>query len=312
MLISIIIPVYNAEDHILTCIESSFSQNYKNIEVICIDNNSTDNSLQILEQAKKLYPQLIVLEEKRPGACAARNKGLSVAGGEWIQFLDADDKILNSKLAHQAKLIRNSAPLIAAASITMNRNETKSMLHVYPRKNVWVSLAKVQLGNTCSNLFSRKWLLKVGGWDDNLKSSQEYDLMFRILKQNQQVIYDNVPLTIINQSTNSITRHPANIVGNIKRRAILLDKIAKHTHKLKIKELHQREINQALFDVIREMYLYDANQANKMYYQYFNGTYKPIQSTGTSKNYLYLHNLLGFNTSNFLITLVKNKRNNNT
>ncbi|WP_234408798.1 glycosyltransferase family 2 protein [Marinilabilia salmonicolor] len=75
MFISIIIPAYNVSPYIEECIHPAFAQTYPHIEVICIDNNSTDDTWQKLEQLKQQYPQLIIDKELKPGAPAARNKG---------------------------------------------------------------------------------------------------------------------------------------------------------------------------------------------------------------------------------------------
>lgn len=107
MLISIIIPAYNVEVYIKECIHSAFAQTHKPIEVICIDNNSTDNTWQKLKQLHEKYPSLLIDKELKPGAPAARNKGLALSKGEWIQFLDADDLLLPEKIEHQAKLLQN-------------------------------------------------------------------------------------------------------------------------------------------------------------------------------------------------------------
>ncbi len=107
MLVSVVIPCYNVEDYIEECIHSAFAQTHKPIEVICIDNNSTDNTWQKLKQLQEKYPSLLIDKELKPGAPAARNKGLALSKGEWIQFLDADDLLLPEKIEHQAKLLQN-------------------------------------------------------------------------------------------------------------------------------------------------------------------------------------------------------------
>ena len=107
MLISIIIPAYNVEVYIEECIHSAFAQTYNPIEVLCIDNNSTDNTWQKIKQLQETYPSLLIEKELKPDATAARYKGLSLSKGEWIQFLDADDLLLPEKIEHQAKLLQN-------------------------------------------------------------------------------------------------------------------------------------------------------------------------------------------------------------
>src|SRR5690625_639570 len=91
-LVTIIIPVYNVEKYIEECINSILEQTYSNIEIIAIDDGSTDNSLKILKQysSDKLY---IYKHDKNKGQAAARNLGIEVSNGEYILFVDSDDLI---------------------------------------------------------------------------------------------------------------------------------------------------------------------------------------------------------------------------
>lgn len=89
--VSVIIPIYNAAEHLQTCIESILSQTLSNIEIICVDDGSTDNSLTILDKYSKKDSRLIVLHQNNRGGGAARNLGLNIASGKYVSFLDADD-----------------------------------------------------------------------------------------------------------------------------------------------------------------------------------------------------------------------------
>lgn len=92
--ISIIIPVYNANLFLEKCLNSLINQTYKNIEIICIDSCSTDNSLDILKKFKKIDNRIRIVEEKEnKGAGYNRNLGISLATKEYIGFIDADDYI---------------------------------------------------------------------------------------------------------------------------------------------------------------------------------------------------------------------------
>lgn len=87
ILISVVIPAYNAGDYIAQCIESLLCQSYKNLEIIVVDDGSTDNTAQIVQP----YPEVKYLYQPNSGVSAARNKGLDAALGEYIHFVDADD-----------------------------------------------------------------------------------------------------------------------------------------------------------------------------------------------------------------------------
>lgn len=89
--ISIIIPVYNVEKFLSTCLESVLNQTLKDIEIICIDDGSTDNSLKILEEYAKKDKRLVIIHQNNQGVSAARNLGLEIIRGEYFGFVDSDD-----------------------------------------------------------------------------------------------------------------------------------------------------------------------------------------------------------------------------
>lgn len=92
IVVSVIIPLYNKEDYIKDCLDSIKNQTLKKIEVICIDDKSTDNSLKIVKNYKEIYQRLTIIEnEINIGSGPSRNKGISVAKGKYICFMDADD-----------------------------------------------------------------------------------------------------------------------------------------------------------------------------------------------------------------------------
>ena len=92
--ISVIIPVYNAEKYISRCLDSIIHQTFKDIEIICVNDNSEDNSAAILEEySQKDNRVKVVNNTQNLGAASARNKGLDIANGDFIYFIDADDYI---------------------------------------------------------------------------------------------------------------------------------------------------------------------------------------------------------------------------
>lgn len=91
--VSIIIPIYNTEKYLESCIRSAFSQTYGNIEIILVDDGSTDSSGEICRRYAKLDGRIKYLPQKNGGEGAARNAGLAVAEGEFVTFLDSDDEL---------------------------------------------------------------------------------------------------------------------------------------------------------------------------------------------------------------------------
>lgn len=90
-LVSIIVPVYNVESFLSECLDSLLNQTYANIEIICIDDGSTDNSPKILGHYKEQYSQIKTITTVNQGQAAARNLGLKEASGDFIMFMDSDD-----------------------------------------------------------------------------------------------------------------------------------------------------------------------------------------------------------------------------
>ena len=113
MKVSVIVPVYNAERYLKECLDSIVKQTLQDIEIICVNDGSTDGSLKILEEYARKDSRIIVLSQENKTAGAARNKGMEVATGRYFSFLDADDffepdmleKAYKSAVEHQAEIV---------------------------------------------------------------------------------------------------------------------------------------------------------------------------------------------------------------
>lgn len=92
-LISIIIPIYNVEQHLNHCLNSVLKQTYTNLEIICINDGSTDNSINILNEFKEKDNRIKIINKQNEGLSSARNSGLKVFTGKYVFFLDSDDYI---------------------------------------------------------------------------------------------------------------------------------------------------------------------------------------------------------------------------
>ncbi|MFI3212380.1 MAG: glycosyltransferase [Eubacteriales bacterium] len=106
-MISIIIPVYNGEKYIERCIMSICNQTCKDVEIILIDDGSTDNSLMVCQQLSKVYSFITVIHQDNAGVSSARNRGLERANGEYITFVDIDDWLKPTILESMLKVAVN-------------------------------------------------------------------------------------------------------------------------------------------------------------------------------------------------------------
>ena len=91
--VSVIIPVYNVEKYLPKCLESVTAQTYANLEIICVNDGSPDNSSAILEEYAKKDGRIIIINQENTGLSGARNTGIRAASGEYIVFVDSDDWI---------------------------------------------------------------------------------------------------------------------------------------------------------------------------------------------------------------------------
>ncbi len=91
--VSIIVPIYNTEKYLKTCLDSIVNQTYKNLEVILVDDGSTDNSGKIIDEYAKKDSRIKAIHQKNAGQSAARNIGLKKATGDFISFIDSDDRV---------------------------------------------------------------------------------------------------------------------------------------------------------------------------------------------------------------------------
>ena len=110
--LSIVIPVYNAGKYIKRAIDSIINQNINGVEIIVVDDGSTDNSYTICEQIAGICNQVKLIHSENKGVSHARNVGMSCANGEWISFLDADDYLIESRLSLMQQATSGNEDLI--------------------------------------------------------------------------------------------------------------------------------------------------------------------------------------------------------
>lgn len=132
-LVSVIIPVYNSERYLSDCIDSVLSQSYTNIEIILVDDGSTDSSPQICNDFCKNYKNILVLHQKNSGVSAARNAGVSLSNGEYITFLDSDDMLTKNAISSLL-----CSALKSNADLTIGSMSTKEFLPIGTFTGEWL------------------------------------------------------------------------------------------------------------------------------------------------------------------------------
>lgn len=215
-LVSIVMPVFNAEAFLADAINSCLHQSYRPIEIICADNNSIDESAVLLKRYEKNHPQVVkVIEEKQAGAPAARNKGMAVSRGEFIYFLDSDDALLPNAVK---SLVAGMEPGIDAVSGSESyySNDFEN-LPVHERKrirNIDYQLADIlnDHPNTGAVLL-RKSAIQDVKWDNSLGAGQELVFLSEV------VITKNVKIKYISETVCKIRIHSSPYrISNQKRK----------------------------------------------------------------------------------------------
>ena len=289
---TVIIPCFNVGSYITECLDSVKEQAYV-YHTIVVDNNSHDETISKVQawQRKNASFPLTLVHEKKQGAPAARNAALSLVETKWIQFLDADDLLLPNKIADQIKLHPNADVICAGA---IRRSIDRPDYSNIPENNIPLSLIRGTAGNTCSNLFSTASIQSIHGWDETLKSSQEYDLMFRLWKARASFSVDSVPRAIIRQRVQgqiSTSHLSENLTRYIQLREQMLEEF-------RIKKIfNSHEINvchQQIFDRLRQLAISDLPLAVEFHDRIFPFTFQPIANGSNSRIYTCVYQIFGF------------------
>lgn len=128
--ISVIIPVYNVEKYIDKCVKSVLNQSYKEIEIVLVNDGSTDSCLDLCEQYSKKDSRIIVVNKANGGLSSARNAGIDVATGEYIVFIDADDFVCSDyieKLYNAIKLTKSDMAVCGIEIVDEQGNKTNRL-----------------------------------------------------------------------------------------------------------------------------------------------------------------------------------------
>ncbi len=171
-LVSTIIPVYNRPKMVVRAVESVLAQRYRPIEIILVNDGSTDDTASVLNQLAERYPKEIrVIHQENKGPGLAREAGRQLAQGEFIQYLDSDDWLLPNKFEDQVNALREHPDCDIAYGISRVVDQNGTVLHIpgklTDRKIAYLfpTLLVYRWWETASPLFSRSIVDRVGPWE---------------------------------------------------------------------------------------------------------------------------------------------------
>ncbi len=143
-LVSVIVPVYNTEKYLADCLDSIKNQTYDNLEIICINDGSTDNSATILQSYANTDPRIKIITQKNQGLSAARNAGIKKSTGNFVTFVDSDDQIEPQMISRMINAVNKNSSDIVACSFKELYPSGKIVhfnRHNYPQKSFTVTEA---------------------------------------------------------------------------------------------------------------------------------------------------------------------------
>lgn len=233
-LISVIVPVYNLENYIERCLISIRNQTYRNIEIIVVDDGSTDNSWNIINKIAKEDDRIIPLHKENGGVSSARMLGLSHARGEWIGFVDGDDEIekdmyevlINNAFEYNADISHCGYKMIFNDGRISSFYDTK-VKKIQDNTTGIIDLLEGDLiePGLCNKLY-KKSLLKDVELDTNIKINEDLLLNYYLFKNSHLSIFEDLTKYYYIIRDNSASRSKLNdskIYDPIKVKGIILN-----------------------------------------------------------------------------------------
>lgn len=178
--ISAIIPTHNRANWLVGAIESVLRQSHPVAELIVVDDGSTDNTKEVVQK----YANVRYIYQSQRGPSAARNAGARMASGDWLAFLDSDDRWMQEKIAHQIAFLQAHSDMHAVYTdeiwIRNGRRVNQGKRHRKAGGWIFEMCIPLCIISPSSILLSRKLWQQSGGFDESLPACEDYDLWLRI------------------------------------------------------------------------------------------------------------------------------------
>jgi glycosyltransferase involved in cell wall biosynthesis len=203
--VSVIIPNFNYAHYLEETVNSVLTQTHPNVEIIVVDDGSTDNSLEVLSQLSK---KVVVVQSENNGSCIARNLGMSKATGQYIAYLDADDTWDPEKIERQLMRLKESKADLIFCHMRTYGEDVKSISDVkeFVVEHDWFLLnpGATPFSPSCV-LLTRELAFKVGGWNTSLTGPAEDFDYFRKCAKFGRIVSLNEILVSHRQHPGSLT-----------------------------------------------------------------------------------------------------------
>lgn len=182
ILVSVILPVFNAETTIKDCLISIYNQTYDNIEVIIINDGSTDNSRNIIELfLEENNLKWVLINNKNHGVSVSRNIGIKLSTGRYIAFIDSDDIWMEEKIEKQIDFLEANKAKIVGTLTKDSKSINSSPYREYDIRDMLISNRLV----TSSVLIDKEILDEIGYFNENMNYSEDYNLWLKVSIKNK-------------------------------------------------------------------------------------------------------------------------------
>ncbi len=216
-LVSVIIPAYNVQDYIGETIESVLRQSYPTIEIIIINDGSTDKTPEIISKYAQKDSRIVVVNQENRGLSGARNTGLRLAKGEYLCIFDADDIMLPQKIEKQFQFLEKHITCeFIYSDVYLFLNGTKKVYLEEPPaiKDIYKKL--IQYGNFINpnTVFFRKFVFeKYGGFDEALRGSEDWDYWLNLSRQGVRFCHQPEALTLYRMRNSGLSGNRVTVCG---------------------------------------------------------------------------------------------------
>ena len=213
-LVSVIVPIYNVEKYLEKCLKSIINQSYQNIEILLINDGSTDSSLEICKKYKKIDKRIKIINKKNGGLSSARNTGLTYANGEIISFIDSDDFIAKDyieKLYYCMQKYDSDISICGRYSVYENGKKRCKYNQIFDKEYSFTSAISEMNKFHYFDMSACAKLYKISLFDDIRfpvgKLSEDYFIMYKLFKKSNGISYTSEPLYYYLQRQNSISNN---------------------------------------------------------------------------------------------------------
>lgn len=290
--VTVIVPVYNVENYLEECLDSILRQNVKNLEVILVNDKSTDNSLKICEKYVKEYGFKLINNKNNSGPAISRNKAIKAATGDYIAFVDSDDLLYNDNLSVLYNVAKKENADIVMSKLNSFNSKGKfgyysdKYMQEYFSGNIYENKKLVNCISICSKIYKASLIKNIKFLENTLHEDNSFTLIayfkakkivtvpkYLYYRRVREIKKDSIMQNLNYKTFSDLIKNYKNVIDNIDK-----DSNVKFLYKYMIRQLcnnivkhvKKEEIEQARKDIDDFIcYIGEKNQSLKFYYKIY-------------------------------------------